>query len=185
LFSRKILFSFSYQFLIEYIETANKDAQLTQTSKSLSILSNLLVSLLHPWLFDNSVDQICHERLQLQRTNRFLSYGILSKNEHLTIVLPTWQQYLNDNIPESFLSNPNTLISFVGMETNEAESLKQYVDKLISFYENNYFRKQERIESYVYHWRWKYSSILNTEHLLSLVTMVYILMNCDRWIDNK
>jgi hypothetical protein len=40
------------------------------------------------------------------------------------------------------------------------------------------------MESYVYHWRWKYSSILNTEHLLSLVTMVYILMNCDRWISN-
>ncbi|CAF4127785.1 unnamed protein product, partial [Rotaria magnacalcarata] len=44
--------------------------------------------------------------------------------------------------------------------------------------------KRERIETYVYQWRWKYSTILNTEHLLSLVTMVYILMNCDRWINN-
>lgn len=107
----------------------NNDArkQLTQTSTSLSILSNLLVSLLHPWLFDKSIDQVCQERLHLQRLNRYLSYGILSKNEHLSIVLPTWQQYLNENIPESFLNNPTTLITFVGMETNEAEVLKQYV----------------------------------------------------------
>jgi hypothetical protein len=50
----------------------------------------------------------------------------LSKNEHLSIILPTWQQYLNDNIPETFSINPTTLISFIGMETNEAEVLKQY-----------------------------------------------------------
>jgi hypothetical protein len=53
----------------------------------------------------------------------------LSKNEHLSIILPTWQQYLNDNIPETFSINPTTLISFIGMETNEAEVLKQYVFK--------------------------------------------------------
>ena len=112
-----------------HIDTTNNDTrkQLTQTSTSLSILSNLLVSLLHPWLFDRSIDQVCQERLHVQRINRYLSYGILSKNEHLSIVLPTWQQYLNENIPESFLTNPTTLITFVGMETNEAEVLKQYV----------------------------------------------------------
>ena len=108
---------------------ANTDSskQLTQTSTSLSILSNLLVSLLHPWLFDKSIDQVCYERLHLHRTSRYLSYGILSKNEHLSIVLPTWQQYLNDNVPEVFLANPSTLITFIGMETNEADALKQYV----------------------------------------------------------
>ncbi|CAF1110946.1 unnamed protein product [Adineta steineri] len=156
----------------KYIEIANRDTrvQLTQTSKSLAMVSNFLVSLLHPWSFDKNMDKVCQERLQLNRTNRFLSYGILSKNDHLTIVLPTWQKYLNDNVPETFLPNPTTtLILFDGMEVNEDEALKQ---------------KQERIETYVYHWRWKYSSILNTEHLLSLVTMVYILMNCDRWISN-
>jgi len=115
------------------MEIANKETrtQLSQTSKSLSILSNLLVSLLHPWCFDKNIDEVCQERLQLNRTNRFLSYGILSKNEHLTIVLPTWQQYLNDNVPETYLPNPTTLISFVGMEVNEAETLKQYVFYLI------------------------------------------------------
>ncbi|CAF0886321.1 unnamed protein product [Rotaria sordida] len=153
------------------IEIANKDTrpQLDQTSTSLSILSNLLVSLLHPWSFDKNIDRICQERLRLNRVNRLLSYGILSKNEHLTIVLPTWQQYLNDHVPEAFLSLPTTLISFAGMETDDDATLKQ---------------KQERMETYVYHWRWKYSTILNTEHLLSSVTMVYILMNCDRWINN-
>jgi hypothetical protein len=115
--------------LSEHIEIVNLDSrkQLNQTSTSLSILSNLLVSLLHPWLFDKHIDQLCHERLHLHRTRRYLSYGILSKNEHLSIILPTWQQYLNDNIPETFSINPTTLISFIGMETNEAEILKQYV----------------------------------------------------------
>ncbi|CAF0780863.1 unnamed protein product [Adineta ricciae] len=155
----------------KYIDTANSDArlQLTQTSKSLAVLSDFLVSLLHPWSFDKTMDKICQERLQLYRTNRYLSYGILSKNDHLTIVLPTWQQYLNDNIPETFLPLQTALISFDGMEVNENEIIRQ---------------KQERVENYVYQWRWTYSSILNTEHLLSLVTMVYILMNCDRWICN-
>lgn len=112
---------------LEHIEIVNLDTgtHLNQTSTSLSILSNLLVSLLHPWLFDKSVDQTSQECLHLNRTNRYLSYGILSKNEHLSIILPTWQQYLNDHVPETYLSNPTTLISFIGMETNENEILKQ------------------------------------------------------------
>lgn len=175
--------------LLEYIETANSDTrlQLTQTSKSLAVLSDFLVSLLHPWSFDKTMDKICQERLHLYRTNRYLSYGILSKNDHLTIVLPTWQQYLNDNIPETFLPLQTALISFDGMEVNENEIMRQSVYREKLFLVNNslrLFRKQERIENYVYQWRWTYSSILNTEHLLSLVTMVYILMNCDRWICN-
>lgn len=182
--------TFSYFFCnffpLEHIDTVSNDTrkQLNQISTSLSTLSNMLVSLLHPWLFDRTVDQVCHDRLQLRQINRYLSYGILSKNEHLSIVLPTWQQYLHENIPESHLTNPTTLITFVGMEMNEADALKQYVfnssfQRLLCI-----SRKQERMESYIFHWRWKYSSILNTEHLLSLVTMVYILMNCDRWISN-
>ncbi|CAF3707336.1 unnamed protein product [Rotaria socialis] len=153
------------------IETANKDtrASLDETSKSLSTLSNLLVALLHPWSFNKNVDQLCEQRLHLKRINRFFSFGILSKNDHLTIVLPTWQQHLNDNIPETFLPPPPKLISFAETDIEDEETLKQ---------------KRERMETYVYQWRWKYSTILNTEHLLSLVTMVYILMNCDRWINN-
>ena len=114
---------------LEHIDIVSNDTrkQLNQISTSLSTLSNLLVSLLHPWLFDRTVDQVCHERLQLRQINRYLSYGILSKNEHLSIVLPTWQQYLYENIPESYITNSATLITFVGMETNEAEVLKQYV----------------------------------------------------------
>jgi hypothetical protein len=109
------------------VEVVNKDSrlQLNQTSTSLSTLSNLLVSLLHPWLFDKQTDQISHERLRLRRATRFLSYGIMSKNEHLALVLPTWQQYLYENVPETFLNNPATLISFVGMEINEDDVLKQ------------------------------------------------------------
>lgn len=99
--------------------------QLNQTSMSLSILSNLLVSLLHPWLFDKNVDEICTERLHLKQINRYLSYGILSKNDHLAIVLPTWQQFLNDYVPETFQVPSATLISFIGMDTNETDALKQ------------------------------------------------------------
>ena len=73
---------------------------------------------------------MCHERLHLTRANRFLSYGIMSKSEHLALVLPPWQEYLNDHVPETFLVNPattTTLISFIGMDTNDDEALKQYV----------------------------------------------------------
>ena len=98
----------------------NKDnkAQLTQISSSLSSLSTLLVSLLHPWSFDRSVDEICSSRLHMNRPNRLLSYGILSRGEHLALILPCWQQYLNDHVPEAFLVNPTQLISFIGMENN-------------------------------------------------------------------
>lgn len=116
-------------FSLENIETANKDtrATLDETSKSLSTLSNLLVALLHPWSFDKNADQLCEKRLHLKRINRFLSYGILSKNDHLTIVLPTWQQHLNDNIPETFLPAPPKLISFSETDVEDEETLKQYV----------------------------------------------------------
>ncbi|CAF5212099.1 unnamed protein product, partial [Rotaria magnacalcarata] len=108
------------------IDTANKDtrASLDETSKSLSTLSNLLVELLHPWSFDKNVDQLCEKRLQLKRINRFFSFGILSKNDHLTIVLPTWQQHLNDNVPETFLPPPPKLISFGETDIEDEETLK-------------------------------------------------------------
>lgn len=173
LVSQIIVFDLEKQHLqkTKHIETANKENQqhLNQISSSLSTLSNFLVSLLHPWLLDKSTDEICLERLHLKRNHRYLSYGILSKNEHLALVLPMWLNHLNDHVPESALTSPSRLISFIGMETQE--ELQQ--------------QKQDKIAAYVYHWRWKYSSILNTEHLLSLVTMVYILMNCDRWINNS
>jgi len=118
--------SLSY-FEIEYIELANMDSrnQLNQTSTSLSSLSNLLVSLLHPWLFDKNTDQTCLERLNLKQTDRYLSYGILSKNDHLAIILPTWQQFLYDYVPETFQIHSTTLISFIGMDTSETDALKQ------------------------------------------------------------
>lgn len=169
----------------------NKDHQqhLNHISSSLSTLSNLLVSLLHPWFLEKNTDEICLERLHLKRTSRYLSYGILSKSEHLALILPTWHDYLNDHVPESALNSPSTLISFVGME-NDDQVQKQFgvfffVDPLHRSVRFVSSRKQYRIAAYVHHWRWKYSSILNTEHLLSLVTMVYILMNCDRWINNS
>jgi hypothetical protein len=115
---------------LEQIDTNNRDARtpLVQTSTSLSTLSNLLVSLLHPWSFDENIDDICRQRLQLHRTNRYISYGILSKNEHLSLILPTWQRHLNDHVPDTYLANPSTLISFIGMETNEIEASTQYVN---------------------------------------------------------
>ncbi|CAF4367600.1 unnamed protein product, partial [Rotaria sp. Silwood2] len=166
-----LLIFFDLLQLIKHIELANKvtRSQSDQILTSLKNLSNLLVSLIHPWCFDKNIDHMCQERLHLNQVHRFISYGILSKNEHLAIVLPTWQQYLNDYASETFLSNLVAFISPVETQIDNDETLKH---------------KQERIDTYVYQWRWKYSTILNTEHLLSSITLVCILMNCNHWINN-
>ncbi|CAF4585885.1 unnamed protein product [Rotaria sp. Silwood2] len=127
-----LLIFFDLLQLIKHIELANKvtRSQSDQILTSLKNLSNLLVSLIHPWCFDKNIDHMCQERLHLNQVHRFISYGILSKNEHLAIVLPTWQQYLNDYASETFLSNLVAFISPVETQIDNDETLKQYVFQL-------------------------------------------------------
>ncbi|CAF0932859.1 unnamed protein product [Didymodactylos carnosus] len=112
-----------FQF-VRQLDAVNKDtynSTRSQTmSNALSRLSNLLVSLLHPWTFDSKTDQLCKDRLNLQQPYRYISYGVLSKNEHMAIILPTWQRYLSE------IKKPtaNLLISFVGMETEQKDEVQ-------------------------------------------------------------
>ena len=48
----------------------------------------LLLSCLHAWSLDNDLDQSCEEILGLVRPSRPVSFGLLSKGQCLSLVLP-------------------------------------------------------------------------------------------------
>uniref|UniRef100_A0A1X7SL16 Uncharacterized protein n=1 Tax=Amphimedon queenslandica TaxID=400682 RepID=A0A1X7SL16_AMPQE len=50
----------------------------------------LLVSCLHAWNLDNSLDKECEDTLGLVRSSCPVSFGLLSKGGGLSLVLPAW-----------------------------------------------------------------------------------------------
>ncbi|CAF3665666.1 unnamed protein product [Rotaria sp. Silwood1] len=135
-----LLIFFDLLQLIKHIELANKitRSQSDQILTSLINLSNLLVSLIHPWYFDKNIDHIGQERLRFNHVYRFISYGILSKNEHLAIVLPTWQQYLNDYASETFLPNLAAFIPSAETQIDNDETLKYSIWRIASDRKNSH-----------------------------------------------
>uniref|UniRef100_A0A1X7TEZ2 Uncharacterized protein n=1 Tax=Amphimedon queenslandica TaxID=400682 RepID=A0A1X7TEZ2_AMPQE len=50
----------------------------------------LLVSCLHAWNLDNSLDKECEDTLGFVRSSCPVSFGLLSKGGGLSLVLPAW-----------------------------------------------------------------------------------------------
>ena len=48
----------------------------------------LLLSCLHAWSLDDELDELCEEVLGLVRPSRPVSFGLLSKGQCLSLVLP-------------------------------------------------------------------------------------------------
>lgn len=54
-----------------------------------SEIAQLLLSVLHSWEMDSDLDNVCSGKLGLLKPKWPLSFGLISREGHLTLILPT------------------------------------------------------------------------------------------------
>ena len=59
-------------------------------------LTQLLMSCLHAWDLDPQLDGLCASSLGLLPPRRPMSFGLLSRGGHMSLLLPGWWQQLEE-----------------------------------------------------------------------------------------
>lgn len=59
-------------------------------------IARLLISLLHAWGLDPDLDKVCESKLGLLRPLRPVCFGQISKGGHMSLLLPTYLNRLDD-----------------------------------------------------------------------------------------
>ncbi|CAH1117289.1 unnamed protein product [Phaedon cochleariae] len=124
-----------------------------ETSHGMEI-AQLLLSLLHSWGLDNDLDRVCQVKLGLLRPMVPVSFGVLSKANHMSLFLPTWHNTIpvDDEPLPADLSLTNSL---------PAELVRQeQVTRIFSS-----------------HAHWELSTTLTSNHLLAIIALSHTLMS--------
>ena len=127
----------------------------------------LLLSCLHAWRLDDSLDRSCEEVLGLVRPCKPVSFGLLSKGSCMSLVLPGWglrsrplAEKKDGELEMSHeLTQQLSLSSEAGSVTSSSPPKRLYT-----------FDQK-------YHLRWQLSRSLTTQHLLTMVSITNTLMN--------
>ncbi|XP_014203336.1 WD repeat-containing protein 7 isoform X3 [Copidosoma floridanum] len=115
-------------------------------------IAQLLLSLLHAWGIDPDLDRVCEGKLGLLRPMVPVSFGVLSKGDYMSFLLPTWQTHLEHAIEE-----PITQLE------------QRLPVELV---------RQERLtRAFTSRAHWELSTTLTSNHLLSVVALSNTLMS--------
>ncbi|CAH1988564.1 unnamed protein product [Acanthoscelides obtectus] len=124
-----------------------------ETSHGMEI-AQLLLSLLHSWGLDNDLDRVCQVKLGLLRPMVPISYGVLSKANHMSLFLPTW----HNTIPVDDEPLPTDLSLTKGLP---AELIRQ----------------EQITRIFTSRTHWELSTTLSTNHLLAIIALSHTLMS--------
>ena len=147
-------------------------------------MARLLLSCLHAWNLDDSLDQSCQEVLGLVRPCRPVSFGLLSRGGGLSLVLPGWGLRSKPHLEaqrsvdfDAFMKKREDQLSASpstpgenGAAVSEKVSSKSLRKRLSSLGVPMTFDQK-------YHTRWQLSRSLTTQHLLTMVSITNTLMN--------
>ncbi|CAG9834856.1 unnamed protein product [Diabrotica balteata] len=117
-------------------------------------IAQLLLSLLHSWGLDSDLDRVCQVKLGLLRPMVPISYGVLSKANHMSLFLPTW----HNTIPVDEESLPNDL--------SITNSLPPEL-----------IRQEQVTRIFTSRTHWELSTTLTTNHLLAIIALSHTLMS--------
>lgn len=117
-------------------------------------VGRLLLSLLHSWGLDPSLDKVCETQLGLLRPKVPLSYGVLSKGGYMSLMLPTWQE------------------TIVVAEQSQATAAEQMPAVPV-----NEIRLDMLTKLFTARLHWELSTTLTSNHLLAMVAMSNTLMS--------
>lgn len=90
-----------------------------EKSKSLSLLeynltmdtAKLFMSCLHAWGLNEQLDTICLERLGMLRPHCPISFGLISRGGHMSLMLPTFKVTVCDHLGSRCLSMKDISLS--------------------------------------------------------------------------
>ena len=180
-----------------------KTENLQEAPGTIVDMVRLLLSCLHAWNLDESLDKECEEVLGLVQPCKPVSFGLLSRGSCMSLVLPGWGLRLR----QRFVSQ--TSISLSGEHTREEMDKRQSVIELpeiatpieshmekhkpnvkpsslgLKFDEASpsasplSSRKAVSVVTFdqKYHVRWNLSRSLTTQHLLTMLSITNTLMN--------
>ena len=137
----------------------------------------LLLSCLHAWNLDPSLDALCERVLGLVRPFRPVSFGLLSRGGCICLVLPGWGLRIRTHF-ETQNSEIGNIVS--GSDTADDKmalfSQQSTPDGVASSPESKW-TSTVPIFDQKYHIRWQLSRSLTTQHLLTMVSITNTLMN--------
>ena len=167
----------------------------------------LLLSCLHAWNLDESLDQQCEEVLGLVQPCRPVSFGLLSRGSCMSLVLPGWglrlrQRCISQNNTATFSEeHAKEGVDYKRQSTIELPETATPVESYMEKYRQTSVTKpsslglkrddaspsssplaSRKTVSVVtfdqkYHVRWNLSRSLTTQHLLTMVSITNTLMN--------
>ncbi|XP_076033939.1 WD repeat-containing protein Rbcn-3B isoform X3 [Oratosquilla oratoria] len=123
------------------------------TAQTLQI-GQVLMSLLHSWGLDTSLDTTCENILGLLKPRVPVSFGLLSKSGYMSLVMPTWHPVPHNQMPP--INLPPELEEELPPEMVQLEHLTQV---------------------FTSRGHWEISSAMTTHHLLTLVSLANTLQD--------
>ncbi|XP_042231917.1 WD repeat-containing protein 7-like isoform X3 [Homarus americanus] len=123
------------------------------TAQTLQI-GQMLMSLLHSWGLDGSLDQTCENILGLLKPRVPVSYGLISKSGYMSLFMPTWHPVREAEMPQ------------INLPPDLAAELPPEMVKL-----------EHRTQVFTGRGHWEVSPALTTHHLLALVSVANTLQD--------
>ena len=138
-------------------------------------VAQLMISCLHSWDLDPNMDEVCVERLGLLKPVKPVSFGLLTRGNRLSLMLPGWYGETGgerDSDAETALKRlSGNKALFTELNEEQKETLKSpdpsehnVVSALRTCFQS----------------RWQLSSALTTLHLVGLVSVANTLMSMNQ-----
>ena len=145
-------------------QTHKKSAFVNETH----FVAQLMISCLHSWDLDPNMDEVCVERLGLLKPVKPVSFGLLTRGNRLSLMLPGWY---GEDSGESNVDVGTALKKLAGDQAMLVDS----EDKLQ--HSSAHIVPALR---YCFQSRWQLSSALTTLHLVGLVSVANTLMSMNQ-----
>ena len=142
-----------------------------ESPRNIIHIIRLMLSCLHAWRLDEELDQSCEQVLGLVRPSKPVSFGLLSKGGHMSLVLPGWglrtRLHRLDSTSQRVLEkrSSDVELSMDGVADNGSKLASSPPTAVTYTFDQKY------------HLRWQLSRALTTQHLLTMVSITNTLMN--------
>ena len=136
-----------------------------------------MISCLHSWDLDPNMDEVCVERLGLLKPVKPVSFGLLTRGNRLSLMLPGWYGEVGGE------SNDDAETTLKKLAGNQALLLGTKDTKKGTARETKPQSSSEHVVSALrtcFQSRWQLSSALTTLHLVGLVSVANTLMSMNQ-----
>ena len=129
-------------------------------------IAQMFISSLHAWGLDPDLDRLCIKKLGLLRPGAPVAFGLLSRGNHMSLMLPGWYRDVVWGSPAEGDEAGKSMLSSSALIKPSAEELKNVAMTLKE--RSNYFSSRGH---------WEISSSITTLHLLSVISVANTLMS--------